>query len=259
MRKFALAALPLLVVCPATPVMAACSVPNVITNGQVADATKVMDNFNTVAACADEAVKPAGAPVAGQIAIFASPSTVTSGNLTGEVVTTGGTATSLAPTGVTPGSYSSANIVVDAKGRITSASDGSGATANRYTHIRLYTAAAATTFNVNSTTYLRVIPLSFATDLLYFPWTQYQIAISGASNQAGQTVTVELHSVGGGDPRANSTGNDLVVSNAGNLYRSPWISRTDARTGPQEYTLFIKGSNTTVDLSATFIDILLKI
>lgn len=43
----------------ATPASAACTVPNVITNGQVADATKVMEDFNAVAACADEGSSPA--------------------------------------------------------------------------------------------------------------------------------------------------------------------------------------------------------
>jgi fibronectin-binding autotransporter adhesin len=48
--------------------------------------------------------------------------------LTGDVTGTGKTtfATTLADTGVIPGSYTSANIIVDSKGRITSVSNGSG-------------------------------------------------------------------------------------------------------------------------------------
>lgn len=245
--------------------LAQCTVPNVLTNGEVADASEVMDNFNAVADCADaaaaaldEAVKPSGMPAAGEIAVFSGEKSITGGNLSGDVSTAGGTVTTLAPTGVTPGSYASANLTVDAKGRITSVADGTGPSSNRYAHIRLFVSPASTVFNVNNTAYVRVIPLSFATDFTHFPWTHFQIAVSGNSNQSGQPVSVELHSVGVGDPLAGSA-NNLVVNSAFSLYRSAWIARTDGKSGQQEYTLFLKGSNATVDLNAVYIDILLRI
>jgi hypothetical protein len=107
-----------------------CTVPNTLVNGQVADATDVMENFNAVANCVESArgdtVTHEGTPTSGAIAVFASPTGITGGNLTGDVTTSGGTATQLATSGVTPGTYVNPTVIVDAKGRITSATNGTG-------------------------------------------------------------------------------------------------------------------------------------
>lgn len=105
-----------------------CSVPHVLNNGEIADANQVMENFNAVAACVDgaraDATTHEGSPNSGEIAVFDSATGITGGDLTGDVTTQGGTATTLADTGVTPGPYVNPTITVDAKGRITSASNG---------------------------------------------------------------------------------------------------------------------------------------
>ncbi|MEO0419088.1 MAG: hypothetical protein AAF249_09500 [Pseudomonadota bacterium] len=105
-----------------------CTVPNTLTNGQVADATEVMDNFNAVAACVDQAnadaVTHEGTPNTGEIAVFDSATGITGGDLTGDVTTSGSTQTELATTGVAPGTYS--QVTVDAKGRVLAGAVGSG-------------------------------------------------------------------------------------------------------------------------------------
>jgi hypothetical protein len=106
--------------------IAACSIPHALSNGQVADATQVMDDFHAVADCADASVSPTGTPSTGEIAVFSGGQTVTGGDLSGDITTSGSTATSLAATGVTPGTYIFSTITVDAKGRITSAANGTG-------------------------------------------------------------------------------------------------------------------------------------
>ncbi len=109
----------------ASPTYAQCTIPNVIANGQVADASKVMDNFNAVAACVDDVIDTTtGVPQNGEIVVFAGPESVTTGDLSGDVTTSGSTVTTLAPTGVVAGSYTNADITVDDKGRVTSATSG---------------------------------------------------------------------------------------------------------------------------------------
>lgn len=71
---------------------AQCALPNQLTNGQTADASKVMENFSTVAGCANAAVAPSGTPVSGNLAVFSGPKAITNGDLSGDCSTSGTTA-----------------------------------------------------------------------------------------------------------------------------------------------------------------------
>jgi hypothetical protein len=74
---------------PTAEAEAACTVPNSISNGQTADATAVMGNFNALKDCANSAVSPSGTPAAGNLSVFSSSTTITNGNLSGDCTTAG--------------------------------------------------------------------------------------------------------------------------------------------------------------------------
>lgn len=97
----------LLILIGSTDARAQCpAVPYQLSNGQPTDATQVMANLNALLDCLNT----------GQFV----PSVGSDLQVTGNVL-------DLAPTGVTPGTYTMSTVTVDAKGRLTSAANGPSA------------------------------------------------------------------------------------------------------------------------------------
>ena len=209
-----------------------CTVPNTLVNGQVADATDVMENFNAVAACVESArgdtVTHEGTPATGEIAVFASPTGIIGGNLIGDVTTSGGTATQLAPSGVTPGTYNNATVTVDAKGRVTSAfsgpiGGGSG------------TLAFTTLF------YQPTYTLSAGTSTILDVTTANEVMIIGHAITKSINATLNVQfSVDGGVTYVSTNVYLLDISTAGVVGTNPTaVILTNPTTSPRSFFLHI--------------------
>ena len=123
---------------------------------------------------------------------------------------------------------------------------------------RLFQAATLATFNVNSTSYITVLAFCFNVDLDVFPFTHYNLCVAGQANAAATTITAQLTAGSVPATPIHIGGNDLAISNAVSVYRSGYLTRDDGSTGIKEYMVALKGSNATVDLATTYLDVLLK-
>lgn len=199
-----------------------CTVPNNIANGQVADASQVMGNFNAVASCVDtvdgKSVTTTGTVASGGVAVFSGSRTIMSGVLTGDVTTAAGTTTaSLAPSGVAAGTYSNPTIAVDTKGRITSAVNGAGSggsgggLSQNYNHFNAlnlpvpttanFTTTASTSFGSNFGLQAAAMGVSLygGNSSFAFGWADQAIANGGTTGDFSVTGLIKLAALNSGN------------------------------------------------------------
>jgi hypothetical protein len=153
---------------------------------------------------------------------------------------------------------SNTTITVNDAGDTITIGETSGSSGGGYFRHRLHSSPSGSeTFNVNSTSYVSFSPFRFYHDWDAFAATHFRIIIFGQANAAANTVTGQIVVNPANVPGAtlSSGGNDVVASNGFNHYDSGWVAVNGTITGVKEYVLRLKGSNTTVDLAADYIDI----
>ena len=116
-----------------------------------------------------------------------------------------------------------------------------------------------TTLNVNSISYIVLAnPLRVDIDFDEVQWTHFAINVRGLASTASQTVTLQLAEFASPGTPLSSAGGDLAIPNTQDWHLSGWVAFANALTGVKALTIAAKGSDATVDLSASSMDLILR-
>lgn len=111
------------------------------------------------------------------------------------------------------------------------------------------------TMNINQMTYLQPGPWRFHVPLDVFPCNKYRLFIIGRSNAAGQSVDCQLQYTDAPKTPLGDGSVDLNIPNNWIAYDSGTKNLINNPGGFAEMNLGVKGSNGTVDLSVTAIEV----
>lgn len=114
---------------------------------------------------------------------------------------------------------------------------------------------AAGTIVVANTNFVGIGPMNFTVPLDDCPFTDFRVIVSGNSNTGGQTITALLATFGAPGTAIHTGDTGLVISSTPQVWDSGWLSRNDGATGLKEYQLSLKGSNGSVNLAYSYLQL----